>query len=337
MPNTVDPARRLMELMTGYWNTQAVYVAARLGIADRLAGTRSTSAALATELDVDADALGRLLRFLVGAGVLVGDDQQGYALTETGELLRSDADKPLRNVALLYGEEFYRAWGDLHHSVTTGKSAFGHVFGDELFAYLSGNPRTSLSYDRAMVAGTAFFSDVPGAFDFSAARKVVDVAGGHGQLLAEVLRAHPTLRGVLYDAPHVIEEVRRAGGVAADERVELVAGDFFDSVPRGGDVYLLSRILHGFDDEACVRILASCREAMGEDATLLIVERVLPEGTEPSLALGYNLHMLAVMGNGRERGEQEYRVLLEKAGFELGPVRPLPLDAALVTAKPRKP
>lgn len=328
-------ARRLMDLMTGYWRTQAVRTAAELGLADRIGDGRRRTSELAAELAVDPDALGRLLHYLVSVDVLDGDDTHGFALTPMGALLRDDTPGSMRHYARLYGGEFYRAWGELPESIRTGRSGFGRVFGDELFPYLAADPGLSLLYDKAMVSGNAFFADVPRAYDFSGARIIVDVAGGHGALLTEILRRNPGARGVLFDTPHVIAETRR-GELSPElaERTEFVEGDFFTAVPSGGDVYTASRILHGFDDDTCVRILAGCAAAMTPDARLLLLERLLPD--EPAtggLGHGYNMHMLAVMGGGRERTRRAYEALLDKAGFALRSTRPLPLDTYLMVAE----
>ncbi|WP_369373966.1 methyltransferase [Streptomyces sp. cg36] len=329
--------RRLIELMTGFWKTQAVYIATELGVIDEIAAAgRATAGALALETETDPDALGRLLLFLARLDVVTGDERTGYALTPVGELLRTDVRDSMRDHVRIYGSHFYPAWGALTHSLRTGGSAFSHVFGADLFPYLQEHSETSLTYERAMVAGTPFFAEVGRAFDFSTARRIVDVAGGHGALLHEILNDNPGPRAVLFDAPHVIEE-SRGHPIATHhaDRCERVPGNFFEEVPRGGDVYLLSRILHCFDDEACRQILTNCRLAMGPDARLVIVERVLGKDAGSSLAEGYNMHMLVVLGGGRERDETQYRALLDKAGFTVADIRPLPLETHLVVATPK--
>ncbi|MEV6236302.1 methyltransferase [Lentzea sp. NPDC051838] len=334
---TKSPSERhLIELMTGFWKTQAVFIATELGIVDRIAETNRPSAAeLALALQLDADALGRLLDYLVGLGVADGDDATGYALTDVGALLRSDSPSAMRDHARLYGDQFYRAWGALTHSLRTGGSAFTLVHRAPLFSYLSENPQVSESYERMMVAGLPFFQAVSEVYDFSDARRIVDVAGGHGALLDQILTANPGPSAVLFDAPHVIEEASRYP-IASEhaERCERIGGDFFESVPENGDVYLLSRILHCFDDEACHRILSNCRQAMAPDAKLVILERVITD-KNAALALGFNMHMLVVLGGGRERSEAEYAAMLDKAGFSLGTVHSLPLETHLLVAVPQ--
>jgi hypothetical protein len=240
----------------------------------------------------------------------------------------------MREHILLYGDLFYRAWEALEHSVRTGESALGQVFGTDLFSYLQRHPDASEMYERMMTAGTPFFTSVNNAYDFSKARCIVDVAGGHGDLLHAILRTHQEPRAVLFDVPHVIEE--SAGyPLLTDyaERCQVIGGDFFQAVPRHGDVYLLSRILHCFDDLSCHRILMNCRQAIAAGGTLIILERLLTTGAESVLAHGYNMHMLVVLGAGRERTQQEYEGLLTQAGFALESVHALPLDTHLLVAR----
>lgn len=328
--------RELLELMAGFWKTQAIYLATESGVIDAIAAAEpASSVSLALETGTDPDALGRLLLFLDSLGVVAGDDADGYRLTAVGELLRSDTRHSMRDHVRIYGSHFYQAWGELAHSLRTGESAFTHVFGSSLFAYLNQHPETSQTYERAMAAGTTFFAAVSGVHDFSRARLIVDVAGGHGALLTEILRANPAPRAVLFDAPHVIEEAA-AHPIATEhaDRCERISGNFFEAVPENGDVYLLSRILHCFDDEACHEILVNCRRAMAPDGRLVIVERILTKDTGSCLTQGYNMHMLVVLGGGRERDEGQYRALLDKAGFAVESLHQLPLETYLLVAAP---
>ncbi|MFI9722688.1 methyltransferase [Streptomyces sp. NPDC052396] len=348
-----DPAKRMLELMTGAWTTQAIAVAAELGLADQLpvlAGrsTRGTAAGgvavsiagLAERLAVDPVALVRLLRYLAAVGVVtpVGDF---YALTELGALLRQDSRHSLRSLALLYGGPFYQSFGQLAHSVRTGQEAFKALFGKGHFDYFAEQPGLAELFDSAMAASGAMFEPIPGFFDFSDAQVVVDVAGGNGQLLGLLLAHASHLRGVLLERAHVLEAARRhLAGAGCAGRCSFVAGDFTRAVPEGGDVYLLSRVLHDWDDEQCLTILRRCAESMHEEAQLLLVERLLPEGDSvlpgevPSLAVAWDLHMMCNVG-GRERTAGHYQRLLAAAGFELLSVRSLPLDGNLLHARRR--
>jgi ubiquinone/menaquinone biosynthesis C-methylase UbiE len=331
--------RALLELIVGYWNTQALRVAARLGIADALAGGPLDVAQLAAATGAHPGSLRRLLNFLRGIDIVEGADGAGYALTELGRLLRSDVEGSMRDLAILYGEEFYDVWGSLLHQVRTGEYAFESVFGTDMFGYFAAHPETGRTFDRAMIAGRAFLARVPEVHDFSAARLVVDVAGGSGALLAAVLKKNPAARGVLFDRAAVVETARRlleAGGVA--DRCSFESGDFFAAVPAGGDVYVLCRILHDWEDEQCLALLANCHAAMAPGGELVIVERVLPEDGESAagrdLALAYDMHMMTVAGGG-ERSASAYRALLSAAGFDLRASHALPLDVRALVATRR--
>ena len=241
---------------------------------------------MAAATGAHADSLHRVLRYLVSLGVFEGDDTSGFRLTPVGELLRSDVPASARDRALMYGTYNYRAFAELLHTVRTGETAFDHVYGTQAYEYIGAHPEIARSFDRQMQSGGSFFNHLPEQYDFSGARTVVDVAGGNGTLLATLLTAVPGLHGILLDADHVIDAARdnlRTHGVL--DRCELVGGSFLDAVPAGGDVYTLSRILHNWDDEICARILERCHEAMDANATLLILERLIPEDGSPAVAL----------------------------------------------------
>ncbi|MFL6072275.1 MAG: methyltransferase [Mycobacteriales bacterium] len=334
-----QPAERLLRLMTGAWTTQAIAVAAELRLADHLSDHPDrTTTRLAGLTGADPDSLRRLLRYLASLGVVVAGPGDTYALTDLGLLLRTDAEHSLHPLALLYGGAFYESFGQLAHAVRTGREGFDHLFGAHHFEYFSARPALAELFDRAMAAGASIFGTVAEVVDLTAARTVVDVAGGNGELLGHLLRAAPHLRGVLLERPGVIEAARAtlaAAGCA--DRCELVAGDFTAGVPAGGDVYLLSRVLHDWDDQQCRTILKRCADAMRAGAELLVLERLLPEDGTPAgaaapLAVAWDLHMLCNVG-GRERTAGHYRRLLAEAGFEIVDVHDLPLEVALLRAR----
>jgi hypothetical protein len=326
------PANQLLELMTGAWRTQAIAVAAELRLADPLAGQPgATAAELADATGAHADSLARLLRYLASLE-LVTPVHEGFELTAVGQLLRTDAQPPLRPLARLYGGPFYGSFGHLLHAVRIGEEAFAHVFGQHHFAYFAERPEFAELFDEAMASSASMFGGVAEIVDFSLASTVVDVGGGNGELLLRILRAAPQVRGVLLERPHAREAARSTmtrGGCL--ERCELVAGDFTVAVPRGGDVYILSRVLHDWDDDRCDVILRRCAEAMPEHAALLVVERLLPEDGSPSLAVAWEIHMLCNVG-GRERTARHYARLLADAGLELTDQLGLPLDVAVLFA-----
>jgi hypothetical protein len=328
-------SHQLLDLITGYWVSQAVYAAAKLGIADHLAGGPRTAAELAPAVGADEGALYRLLRGLAGKGVFrdVGDGK--FALTPLAELLREDHPLSLRPLAVMFLELQYHPWGDFVHSVRTGTCAYEHRTGRAFFDDLDADPGAALTFSRAM---TSFLQSIPAsvveAYDFSPFGKIVDVGAAHGALPAAVLKAHPQARAVLFGRPQVIDkarEVMAAAGLAS--RCEFVGGDFFASVPSGGDAYILSTILHDWDDERCVAILRNCREAIGRGGKLLLVEMVIKDGNEPFFGKWLDLHML-VMHGGRDRTEAEYARLLRSAGFRLNRVIPTNFLRSILEAVP---
>ena len=325
-----QPAKALLGLMTGAWATQAIGVAAQLGLADRMAAEMPT-AALARATGTDHDSLRRLLRYLASLGVVrrTGDT---FELTALGELLRVDAEHSLHPLAVMYATSFYESFGSLAYSVRTGREAFEHIFGKNHFDYFAERPELADLFDRAMASSASMFGRVAELADLPSARTVVDVAGGNGELLGRLLRAAPHLRGVLFERAHLIEAAHATlekAGVA--DRCDFVTGDFTAGVPGGGDLYLLSRVLHDWDDAQCRRILARLAEAMSPGASLLIVERLLPEDDTPSLAVAWDVHMMCNVG-GRERTAGHYAELLAEAGFGVESVHELALDAALLRA-----
>jgi O-methyltransferase domain/Dimerisation domain len=335
-----DAARRLVDIVTASWAAQAVFTAVKLGIPDHVAAGRVRPDELATAAGADPDGVRRLMRLLVDMDVFDGSERSGYRLTPVSELLCDSAPRSMRDLCLLYGDEFYRAWGRAPHAISTGRPAFDEAFGAPLQAYLRNRTGASAKFQRAMNAGSPFFADVPRAFHFPRYGTVVDVAGGTGTLLATILREHPGCRGVLMDLPHVVAAAReQAGSTPGLERCQIVAGNLFESVPSGGDVYLLSRVLQDWDDAACVQALMNCRRAMRRSSTLLILERVIPDerptnGQQDgvSLSLLWDLHLL-MMTAGRERALDEYRGLLRRAGLRLESLSALPLEMTMLVAR----
>jgi hypothetical protein len=310
----------MLRLTTGTWVSQAISVAARLGVADVLGRGPRASAEIAATVDAHGPTLYRLLRALADVGIVVELPDRRFALTPLGELLRTDVDGSMRGWATMIGLPFHRdAWTDLHASVRTGEPAFARVHGANLFDYLAAHPDDAAVFDAAMTSiSTGFVSAIVQAYDFGRYSTVVDVGGGNGALLAAVLLANPDVRGVLVDRPDVLagaSAVLERAGVA--DRCHTVAGDFLDELPGSGNLYMLSNILHDWDDDTAVRILRTCLQAIPAHGRLLIVELVLPDGTEPSLAKLLDLEMLAMAPGGRQRTASEYTHLLTQAGLRL--------------------
>ena len=315
---------RVMELTTGAWITQAVSVAASLGVADVLASGSRPVDEIASAVGADAPSLHRVLRALADVDVFRELDRERFALTETGELLRSDVPGSVRGWAVMASAPFHvDAWTGLLESVRTGEPAFELVHGQLGFDYLRDHPDDGAVLHAGMTSiSSLHVAPVVTAYDFSGVGTVVDVGGGHGTLLAAVLTADPRLQGVLYELPEV---VAGAGQLLAEagvgNRCTCVAGDFFESVPAGGDAYLLSNIIHDRDDARALRILTNCRAALNDGGRVLLAEAVLPEGPQPSRAKLIDMAML-VMGPGRQRSESEYRDLFQRAGLRRSGIDP---------------
>ncbi|GAA1240525.1 hypothetical protein GCM10009665_34240 [Kitasatospora nipponensis] len=334
------PAETLLRLLTGAWTTQALAVCAELRLPDALdTHTALGAPALARAVGADPDTLACLLRYLAMLDVVAADgDGAGYRLTEIGALLRTDVPASMRPLALLYGGPFYHSFAALGHTVRTGEVAFDHLHGANHFDHFARDPRLAALFDESMAASSRMFEPLTAHPAVTSAGRapdpgtVVDVAGGNGELLGRLLTAHPGLRGVLLERPHAVEAARRSLEAAGHgDRCTYVAGDFAD-VPAGGDLYLLSRILHDWDDDRCREILRHCARAMPAHADLLVVERLLPTDDSPSLATAWDLHMRCNVG-GRERHADHYARLLADAGLTLVDTASLPLDATVLHAR----
>lgn len=307
----------LMRLLTEYRISQALYVVARLGIADRIAEGPKDADTLAREVGAQPGPLFRTLRALVAVGVFSLDSSGRFALTPVGELLRSDVPDSLAASAIFQGEEPYRAFGDLLHTVRTGETAFDHMFGAGHFEYMAAHPEAGTTFNAAMVTSAQHSGLLVDSYDLSRHRVLVDVGGGRGHLLGSVLAANPGLRGILYDLPAMEPEAKaHLASVGVADRCEIRTGSAFESIPSGGDAYLMSRLLHDFPDEKAGLLLRNCRKAMGPDGVLLLREGVLPEGAIPPNRASVDL-MMMVMTGGRERTEADWRRLLSEAGFSL--------------------
>ena len=336
-PTDATPAAALLRMMRGYWISQAISTAARLGIADLLQDGPRTSAELAARADLPATSLHRLLRALASVGVFAELADGTFGLTPLGDCLRTDTPGSLRASGIVMGELLYPAWGELLHSLRTGRPSFERVFGADFFAHLAAHPEQGGRFQE-MMANLNLLTNavVPAAYDFSGFSTIVDVGGGNGSLLAAILRANPAAHGILFDLPHVLEPARRQLlDAAVADRCELVGGDFFTSVPAGGDAYLLRWVLHDFDDEQAVRILSACRAGISREGRLLVVEQVVSGRDEPGdwTTTFLDLQMLILLG-GRERTEAEFRELFAAAGFRLRRVIPTESPLSILEGVP---
>jgi hypothetical protein len=320
----------------GFWVSRIVYAAARLGLADQLAAGPKSAAELAGVTGTHAPSLHRLMRTLASLGILTERDAQRFALTPLGEALKTGAPGSARATLItLAGPLFWRAWEEILYSLETGKTGFEKAFGMPVFDYLAKHPEEASLFSETMVGvHGAEPSAIAAAYDFSGVATVVDVGGASGNLLATILSRHAGPRGVLFDLPHVVRDAPKlfqARGVA--DRVAIESGSFFDTVPAGGDLYVLSHVIHDWSEEQCLTILGHCRKAMKPGSRLLVVEMVLPPGDAPHPGKLLDMTML-IMPGGLERTEGEYRDLLGKAGFRLTRVVPTQSAVSVVEAVP---
>jgi hypothetical protein len=307
----------LPRLLDGFRVTQAIYAASELGIPDLLGDDERSADDLAEASGADPSALYRLLRALASLGVLHEADGRRFSLTPLGRPLRSDVPGSLQAWARLIGRDhIWRSWGNLADAVRVGENSFRMLHGMNVFEWRAERPEESALFDEAMMALTAAANAaILEAYDFGRFATIVDVGGGNGTLLASILAAHPASRGVLLDQEHVVSgasPVLRAAGVL--DRCEIVAGSFFESVPAGGDAYVLKSIIHDWEDAESVAILSVCRQAMGPDSAVLLVERDLGGPNENPAAKLSDLNMF-VMPGGRERTQEEYAELFAQAGL----------------------
>jgi O-methyltransferase domain/Dimerisation domain len=334
-PAALPPHAQVIQMGLSYWISRALYAAAKLGLADKLAGGPASAAELAKATGAQAPALHRLMRLLAGLGILKTEsDGRRFALTPLGESLKTGAPgAALPTLLALAGPMMWQGFGEYMYSLETGKTGFEKAVGMPVFDYLAKHPEDAANFTQAMIG---VHGDEPpavaAAYDFSGFGTVVDVGGASGNMLMAILSRHPGPRGVLFDLPHVVgaaPEGFRARGLG--DRVRVEGGSFFESVPAGGDAYVLSHVIHDWSEEQCLTILENCRKAMKPDAKLLLVEMVLPAGDEMHPGKLLDLTML-VMPGGQERNEAEYAALLEKGGFRLTRVVPTQSAVSVVEA-----
>ncbi|CAA9389120.1 MAG: Similar to O-demethylpuromycin-O-methyltransferase [uncultured Pyrinomonadaceae bacterium] len=334
MPQEIPPEAILSQMLFGGLMQQSISIAAKFGIADLLGEKPQTAEELAAATETHAPSLYRILRLLASVGIFSETADRKFELTPLAESLRRDAPNSMRDVAIMQGEEWnWRNYGELRHSVKTGETAQGKAHGIPLFEFLTRNPEDEALFSRAMVnLSSSVIPPIVEAYDFSGAGKLVDIAGGHGFLLAAILKANPHLQGVLFDQSTVIDSaVESLKKQDINDRVEFVPGDFFESVPAGADIYTMKHIIHDWNDDECIRILQNIHRAMNEKGKVLIVEMVVPEGNAPSPSKVMDIQMLIATG-GKERTEAEYRKLLESSGFNLTRIIPTRSPFSIVEA-----
>ncbi|MED5811395.1 methyltransferase [Mycolicibacterium sp. 050232] len=309
----------MLEMILGAWVSQGITVAAQLGVADALAAGPLRPEELARRVGADPDALNRLMRALVGEGVFRRTRDGRYALNALGETLRKDAPVSIAGMAKFVGSPQHREhWSHLADAVRTGEAIIPKLRGQGAFDYLSSEPELGSIFNDAMTSISELaIAPVVAAYDFTRFGTIADVGGGHGRLLAAVLTATPTARGVLYDLPHVVEGAPAIlDKYEVTNRVHVVPGSFFDSVPAGADAYLMKNIIHDWPDGEALAILRNIRAAAAPGTTLLLVEGVIPDHDREFLGKWTDMEMLIGIA-ARERTEDDYRKLYQEAGFRL--------------------
>lgn len=329
----LPPHIQLFQMMTGFAVSHAISAAARLNVAEHLAPGPAPVEQVAKQAGADPEAMYRLLRALASVGVFTEVSPRRFANTPLSECLRPGVPDSQHAGAVMLDDVCYPAFGELTHSVRTGSPGFDKRFGEPIFDYLSKHPAMARTFDQAM---TSFHgSETPAmieAYDFTRFGTIVDVGGGNGSTLIEVLRAAPKARGIVFDLPGVVERTTpliAAAGLA--DRCRAEAGSFFEAVPRGADAYTLRHIIHDWDDKKSVQILSRCREAAGPIGKVLIVESVIPPGDEAHPGKWLDIIMLAVPG-GRERTAAEYEKLLANAGLKLNRIVPTRSPVSVIEA-----
>jgi len=327
----VPPQQYLMRQMVGGWITQAIYVASELGIADFLVERPRTAEELAEQTNSHAVALYRVLRALASIGIFTEDAERRFSLTPIAECLLSDKPDSLRPFGIMMGAEFYQSWGNLLYSAQTGEDGFKKKYGVPFFEYMTEHPERHAIYDAAMMFhGIAETEPMLDAYDFSVFKTVVDVGGGQGRMLAAILKRNPTVEGILFDLPAVADRSREIiSSLGLSKRCRIVGGDFFKSLPAA-DAYVMRHIIHDWDDDDAIAILSNCRKAMNPNGRILLVETVIPPMDEPCFGKWLDLMMLLV--GGRERTQEQYQQLFEKAGLELNRIVPTAHEISVIEA-----
>jgi len=307
----------IYDLINSFRISQAISVAARLGLADVIGADLISTADLAIRTGTDPDALYRLLRALAAVEVLHEEPNQTFRLDRLGHLLRRDHPGSVAGWAAFISEpSYWAAWGELLHSVQTGENAFRHVHGVDNWTYRSEHPQAASLFDDGMTSvAEMVVGSVLEAFDFGRFATIADIGGGRGAFLAAILTRHAGSRGVLFDLPHVVAGADiLLGGAGVSDRCRIEGGTFFDGVPKGADAYILKSVLHDWEDDDCLRILRACRAAMREGNALLLVEWALGPANTNQSAKFSDLNMLVSPG-GRERTVDEYAALMKQSGF----------------------
>ncbi|MDC0707120.1 methyltransferase [Stigmatella sp. ncwal1] len=333
-----NPSQQLLEHISSYWISQIIGVVARLRLSDLLASGPLSSDALAPRVGANPDGLYRLMRAGVVAGLFTEVPPRTFTLTPLGACLRSEVPGSMRDMAIMMtAPGHWRPWGELFTAVQTGRSTALAALGANIWEHYEKNPEEALHFDRAMGSYSSFVAtEVARLHDFSPYARVADVGGSQGVLLAAVLRVYPSCRGILFDLPHVIDGARaQVEAEGLSQRMDLVAGSFFEPVIPAAEAYLLKHILHDWDDASSTAILRQIHRAALPGARLIVVEMVMPDSGEPSRTALMDLNMF-VLADGRERTAREYEALLASTGWALERITSSPSGVSLIEARKPK-
>jgi hypothetical protein len=323
----VTPQETMLNLIGGFWIARSIYLAAQVGVADVLDDQPKTIAQLAAATNTEPRSLYRLLRALASVGIFTEVSDHCFALTPLATTLKSDTPDSMRYAVLAQlGDDHSLGWSNGLHSLKTGEVAFNAAAGMPVWEYYAQHPEAGQVFSQSMTnMGNPISQAVAATYDFSQFKTIVDVGGAQGSLISAIVQSYPHLKGILFDLPEII------ANVSVDDNIQPVAGNFFESVPSGGDAYLMRWIIHDWDDEKSSIILKNCHQAMPHHSRLLLIESIIPPGNKPSPAKFIDLIML-LMAGGRERSEAEYRSLLRSSGFEVTRVIPTPAMLSIIEA-----
>jgi hypothetical protein len=330
-PTGLPPHVEMMKFILGKWISKPIYVAAKLSIADILSDGPKSIEELAQMIDVHAPSLYRLMRALACLGIFSETNDGRFESTPMAECLKSDA---LRPIALMMHSDWHdKAWANLLESVKTGEKAFDNAHGMPVFDWFRQNPQAARIYNEAnAIKASTSHRAIIDVYDFSGINSLADIGGGNGALMVEILKANPSLSGMIADLPSVVTAAKDfISKHGLESRCNVIACDFFHKIPAGSDAYLMSHILHDWDDEQCLTILKNCHSAMKPGTRLLVVEAIIPKGNEFSIAKLLDLEVF-VMGGGRERTANEYRELFEHTGFEISRIVPTAESISIIEA-----
>ncbi len=314
--HSTPPQATILDIIAGFWLSRALFLAAKLKLADVIGDSPISLAALAAKINARSEPLSRLMRALTTNGIFHEETDGTYRQTNLSEVLRTGRPGSVRGLAEVeLGRDHYAAWGEVESCLTEEGTAFGRVFGEPVWDYYSARPELAALFGEAMTNLSGISNaGVLGSYKVAPFRKAIDVGGGQGAFLSAVLDQCPDGQGVLFDLPSVTATASSITG--RNRRLTIESGDFFNAVPAGGDLYLLKFVLHDWDDEACQKILSNIRQVMAPQGRLLIVEQLLPAANQHHLSPLMDLNMM-VMTGGIERVADDYERLCAQAGFRL--------------------